>query len=65
MAGTTMEEWAKRPKRQYRMVHNDGKLSKCHCGWVRFRRRLPKGSVVQFCLNRDCPDFDDRFWPER
>lgn len=65
MAGITTEEGAKRPKRQYWMVHNEGKLSKCCCGWIRFRRRLPGGRVVEFCLNRECPCFDDRFMLER
>ena len=60
-----MEQELVRFERQYRLLHNEGKLSKCRCGWIRFRRRVADGSVVQFCLNRDCPCFDDRFTLKR
>jgi len=52
-----MEDEIRRLDQEMRELQVEGKLTKCRCGWPRMRKRLKEGSVVQFCNNRECPDF--------
>ena len=52
-----IEEELRRLDEQMRELGHEGRLTKCRCGWPRMRKRLEDGSVIEFCNNRECPDF--------